>query len=315
MIVVLTGATGFLGSRVRRDLLAAGLRVRAVVREPSRLTGRGHPRLETYRGDLTVPGALAKALVGAEVLVHCAGASGPAGTSPVEATEAAMLDVVTAAAGAVKRIVVVNSALMLGPTDGYGAATERTRTSSADYVLAEQRRKAALRAATRAARGRGASIEIVYPAPLVGPEGPAPRGFVAAALEGARIGTPPFLPRRDDRRISLAHVDDVAAALVAIVRRGAPDAEYVLAGEAAPFSVLLHEAAAKARRASDCVVRTACSLDSFRRAFCGEVARPAREIAEFLLHEWVFDGSGAERRLDVRFRPFVDAFAPSASGG
>ncbi len=319
MIVVLTGATGFLGARIRRDVLAAGHRVRAVVRDPSRLTGRGHPRLETYRGDLASPSALAKALPGADVLVHAVGASGPAGRcATLEASEETYLRHALAAASAagVKRVLVVNSALVFGPTDDIGAATERTRAFRADYVAAEQFRKAALRSIARSARGQGLSVEIVYPAPLVGPDGPPPQGFVRALTDACRTGDLRFLPRNLARRFSVAHVDDVAAAMVAILERGETDGEYLLAGEPATFATLLHGATAgkTSSRSADWLVRAAAACDSFWRAFAGGPARPMQELVGLLMHEWVFDASRVEALLGRKFRAFVDAFAATAGG-
>lgn len=319
MIVVLTGATGFLGARIRRDVLAAGHRVRAVVRDPARLTGRGHPRLETYRGDLASPSALLKALPGADALVHAVGVSGPAGCAPeFEASEETYLRnaLAAAAAAGLKRVLVVNSALVFGPTDHFGLATERTRPFRADYVAEEQFRKLALRAVAQAARGKGMSVEIVYPSPLVGPDGPAPHGFVRALTEACRTGALRVLPRNLDRRFSVAHVDDVAAAMVAILERGEKDGEYLLAGESATFATLLYDAIARGSvsRASDWIVRSAVAVDSFLRAFAGGPAHPMQELVGLLMHDWMFDASRAEQALDVKFRAFVDAFAPTAGG-
>ncbi|MGH7641847.1 MAG: NAD-dependent epimerase/dehydratase family protein [Candidatus Dormibacteria bacterium] len=68
--VLLTGASGFIGAAVMRQLLSAGYEVRAVVRRP----GEFHPPpgVETCPGDLTDPGSLMAAARGCGAAIHCA---------------------------------------------------------------------------------------------------------------------------------------------------------------------------------------------------------------------------------------------------
>jgi 2-alkyl-3-oxoalkanoate reductase len=70
--VLVTGATGLLGSHVADRLGASGNQVRALVRPGSRtdfLDGLG---VEIVRGDLTDPAACARAVDGVELIFHCA---------------------------------------------------------------------------------------------------------------------------------------------------------------------------------------------------------------------------------------------------
>jgi len=70
--VLLTGATGFVGSRLAPALEQAGHRVRAMTRHPDHYTGPG----EAVYGDVNEPDSLQDALAGADValyLVHSLG--------------------------------------------------------------------------------------------------------------------------------------------------------------------------------------------------------------------------------------------------
>ncbi|KUO07431.1 SDR family oxidoreductase [Streptomyces sp. DSM 15324] len=76
-LCLVTGATGYIGGRLVPELLAAGLRVRCLVRSPGRL--RDHPwagRVEVVRGDVTDAESVAAAMRGVGVayyLVHALG--------------------------------------------------------------------------------------------------------------------------------------------------------------------------------------------------------------------------------------------------
>ncbi len=73
-LVLVTGATGYVGGRLVPRLLEAGRRVRVLVRDPARLAGRSWlPQVEVAQGDVLKAETLGPALVGigtAYYLVH-----------------------------------------------------------------------------------------------------------------------------------------------------------------------------------------------------------------------------------------------------
>ncbi|MEP5764793.1 MAG: SDR family NAD(P)-dependent oxidoreductase [Halieaceae bacterium] len=72
--VAVTGATGFIGTRLCEQLLDNGFAVRALVRNP-RLAGKlSQLGVELVAGDLHEPSALQALVDGATSVVHCAGA-------------------------------------------------------------------------------------------------------------------------------------------------------------------------------------------------------------------------------------------------
>ena len=79
-LVLLTGASGFLGAHTVQHLLGAGHRVRAFVRTPSRLDDALRPlglssedeRIEVAQGDMTDQTAVRAAVAGCDSVVHAA---------------------------------------------------------------------------------------------------------------------------------------------------------------------------------------------------------------------------------------------------
>lgn len=103
MRVLVTGAGGYLGRAVVRQLIGAGHRVSVLVHR----TSVTDPDVELFHGDVLDPDAVLHAVRGSEAVVHLAGQSGPP-TRPARhyrlnvGGAATVLDALTAAAAAVE---------------------------------------------------------------------------------------------------------------------------------------------------------------------------------------------------------------------
>src|SRR5215472_9706071 len=70
--VLITGATGFVGSALVRAFLGAGYRVRALIRSASPLQNLAGLDVERIEGDLCDPAAVARAVTGVSWVAHAA---------------------------------------------------------------------------------------------------------------------------------------------------------------------------------------------------------------------------------------------------
>jgi len=73
MLVFLTGATGFVGGYVLKQLLAAGHSVRALVRDPAPAKLPAGNRTELVRGDIVEASGLNEGMQGCEAVIHLVG--------------------------------------------------------------------------------------------------------------------------------------------------------------------------------------------------------------------------------------------------
>lgn len=75
--VLVTGTTGFVGSRVALRLASLGFRVRAIVRRTGAAPDLPGAGVEEIEGDFVDCDVARRAAVGADLVVHCAATSGP----------------------------------------------------------------------------------------------------------------------------------------------------------------------------------------------------------------------------------------------
>lgn len=232
MRALVTGATGFLGSNLVRELCADGVAVRALVRPGSDrraiadLIALG--AVEVATGDLREPASLPPALRGIEVLYHVAAdyrlwAPDPRELyrSNVEGTQA-LLE--AAATAGVSRIVYCGSVGTLGlPSDG-SPGTETTPVRLEDMVGDYKRSKFLAQRVVEAAAARGLPVVTVHPSAPVGPWDwkPTPTGrMIVDYLRGRMFAYV-------ETGLNLVHVRDVARGHILAALRGRVGERYIL---------------------------------------------------------------------------------------
>ncbi|RYE90448.1 MAG: NAD(P)-dependent oxidoreductase [Myxococcales bacterium] len=120
MKILVTGATGKVGSRLTRRLAQRGDQVRALVRDPERASDLSAAGVELVKGDLLDAASLAAAVRGVEAVVHCAAFFRGATAEQAHAVNDLGTQHLAHAAreAGVKRFVFTSTGLVYGPTDG-----------------------------------------------------------------------------------------------------------------------------------------------------------------------------------------------------
>lgn len=230
MTILVTGATGFVGSAIVRKLRARGEKVRVLVRGGSDRANLAGQEVDYATGDLLDPHSLAQAARGAAAVYHVA-----ADYRLWSSDDRAIYDVnvngtenvlrAAAEAGA-ERIVYTSSVCTLGLTRNGVPANEETPVSISAMVGAYKTSKFLAENVARDWATRGAPVIIVNPSTPIGPGDvkPTPTGRM---IRDAMLGR---MPAFVDTGLNFVHVDDVAEGHILAHDRGRVGERYVLGG-------------------------------------------------------------------------------------
>lgn len=244
MTILITGATGFVGSAVARRLLAEGERLRVLVRPAADRRNLNGLPLEIAEGDLLDPASLAAAVKGCRALFHVA-ADYRLWVPDPERMRAANVDATAALmraalAEGLERVVYTSSVAVLGLVPG-GVADETTPSALDDMIGPYKRTKFEAEALVRRmVREDGLPAVIVNPAAPVGPRDLKPTPTGRMVLDAAAGRMPAYV----DTGLNVVHVDDVADGHVRAFRGGEIGERYVLGGENLTLQAILGTVAA-----------------------------------------------------------------------
>ncbi len=320
MKVLVTGATGFIGSNVVRELLASGYQVRALVRPGSNTVNLDGLDVELARGDITEPSTLGPALQGCQALFHVAAAYTLWHRTPsaiyranVQGTE----NILSAASAArLERVVYTSSVAAIGHPAGGGPGTEATPARLGHMVGHYKRSKyLAEQVALKFAR-QGLPVVIVNPSTPLGPGDikPTPTGRIVLDFLNGRM--PAYL----NTGLNVVHVRDVARGHVSALNKGKEGERYILGHQNVTLSDLFQRLASITGLRAPGVrlpVGLALALAGLDYAIEGWLLRREPRIplegVRMARQPMYFDSSKAVRELDLPQTPIEEALADAAS--
>ncbi len=312
MRVLVTGATGFVGSYAVRRLLADGASVRVLRRASSALDLLGDAPVEHTIGDVTDPDAVRAAVEGCTHVVHAAAsvAFGPAAGAAMRAVNVGGTAVVADAAreAGVRRLVHVSSIAALG-RGAAGVLDEATPwtdgRANSRYAISK---RDAEREVWRAA-AEGLDAVAVLPAVVfgVGRPGEGTERIVARVAAGRMRLAPPGAT-------AVVDVRDVADGIAAALTRAASGDRFVLAGETLAWTDILATLARAlgvpppARTVSPALL-TAAGVAADALARLGVPMDLTAETARTSAARFAYASHRAVETLGLTFRPFAETAA------
>jgi dihydroflavonol-4-reductase len=310
--IVVTGASGFVGSALVEALLAGPGNIRAVTRPASKRPLAARERLNVALADMRDRAAMAAALRGARFLFHVAADYRLWARNPNEIIEANVegtrIVMQAAAKAGIERIVYTSSVATLAPAAG-APVDESVGLAESQAVGAYKRSKIVAERLVESMVARGLPAVIVNPSTPLGPRDGRPTPTGRILIEAALGGMPAYV----DAGLNLVHVDDVAAGHVAAFKFGRIGERYILGGDNVMLGQMLADIAGLVHRAPPRVKLPRAPL--YPLAVLNETVARVTGREPFLTldglrmakHRMFFSTAKAERELGYRHRPYQEA--------
>ena len=308
--VLLTGASGFVGSAVARRLREAGFPVRALVRTTSPVAHLADLGLEFVTGDLRQPESVRRAMSGVRHLFHVAADYRLWARDPDELTQTNVagtrLLMQEAIREGVERVVYTSSvATLAARTDGV-SADETMPLTEEKAIGVYKRSKVAAERAVEALIAEGLPAVIVNPSTPLGPRDvkPTPTGRIIVEAASGRM--PAFV----DTGLNMVHVDDVAEGHVLAFQRGRIGERYVLGGQNATLAEILATVAGAVGRRPPRIRIPRQALMPFAHMteavarVTGREPMLTRDGLRMSKNKMFFSSAKAEAELGYRARPY-----------
>jgi dihydroflavonol-4-reductase len=303
--VLVTGATGFIGSHLVRALLARGDDVRVAVRASSKLGPLEGLDVARVNADITDARAMRRAARGMERAFHVAGTTNlRKDAADVLRTNAegtrTVLDACLAAD--VGRVVHVSSVAAIGPARPGGALDERhVHGGPLGIPYADAKHAAEVEALRVAARGL--DVVVACPAHVLG------RGDERrSSTEVVRRFLLRRIPAYVDGAICIVDVEDVAAGLILCEEKGVSGERYILGTRNYTWQRLFGELARFSGVEGPAVrlpVRVALALSEAAVRAPGPTPITPSEVRA-AAHWWTYRSAKARRELGWTTRPHED---------
>jgi len=311
--ILITGASGFVGSAVAHKLLEAGFSVRALVRGASPRAHLAGLDLEFFQGDLRDRSSVAKATTGMRYVFHVAADyrlwardRSEIFASNVEGTRNLMEGAMRAG---VERVIYTSSVATLALRPGGADSDESMPLRESQGIGAYKRSKiAAERLVETMVTERGLPAIIVNPSTPIGPRDVRPTPTGRIIVEAARGRIPAFI----NTGLNLVHVDDVASGHLAALKRGKIGERYILGGQNVLFSQMLGDIAglvgrraARVRLPWRALMPVAFVAEAVAN-ITGREPFATLDGVRMAKYRMFFASTKAERELGYRSRPYVE---------
>jgi len=228
--VLVTGASGFVGSAVARALVARGDDVRVLLREGSSRKNIDGLDCRVMIGDMRDVKAMTKAMEGVRHVFHVAADYRLWARDPSEIVrnnlDGARAVMEAARTTGVERIVYTSSVAALKQVAGR-AVDETSRHDEVTVIGVYKKSKLVAERLVERLAGEGLPVVIVSPSTPIGPRDikPTPTGRIIVEAANGRM--PAFV----DTGLNLVHVDDVAQGHLLALDKGRIGENYILGGE------------------------------------------------------------------------------------
>jgi dihydroflavonol-4-reductase len=320
MKTLITGASGFVGSAVLRQLLAAGHEIRALIRAGSDRRNLDKLDVELFQGDLADTNSLREAVTGCHKLYHVAADYRlwiPDPNTMYQTNVDGTVNLLRLAADAgTEKIIYTSSVAALGLTDDGTPADETTPVVPGAKIGHYKKSKyLAEQAVLRLVSEEKLPVIIVNPSTPIGPRDikPTPTGRIILDTLNGRM------PAYVDTGLNIAHVDDVAMGHLLACEHGKYGERYILGGEDMSLRSILEVTCEYAGlkppwiRLPHNVILPIAWIAERWAGISGKEPIATVDAVRMAKQNMYFSCSKAETRLHYRHRPAREAIADAVT--
>jgi len=308
-MILLTGATGYLGSAIARELIARRQPFRVLVRDAARLGfDPAQSQCEVAVGDLLNDDALGAALQGADAVIHVAALvkMWVRDRNDFQRVNVQGLQNLLHAASraGVRRVVYTSSFMALGPSADV-SADESLRNAGPFANEYEESKSQALEW-LRCEGLRQFPVIAVLPGVVYGPGPKTDGNLMGEMIDGYLAGKFPGLLGSGNQRWSFAFNRDVVKAHLAALDKGRSGEAYLLAGDNRSLNDFFRVVAdvthvrRKIRHIPFAAAKLVGAVELMQARLSNRPPQLTPGVVEIFEHDWVYSSAKSIRELDYR---------------
>ncbi|UCG28760.1 MAG: NAD-dependent epimerase/dehydratase family protein [Bacteroidales bacterium] len=232
MNIFITGATGFIGSKLTQKLALNGHNIRVLIRNPQKAKVLEHSNIRIYIGDISDQGMLKDAMSDCDWVFHLAAYTKVWARDRdiyykynVKGTENVLN---CAKESGIKRVIIISTAGVLGPSDG-GSISEST-VRQMDFFTEYERTKSLADEKAMSFAGQQPEIIILYPTRVFGPGLLSESNSVTKLIDAYARGKWRIIPGNGKKLGNYVYIDNLVDGIIKAAELGKPGSRYILGG-------------------------------------------------------------------------------------
>lgn len=246
MKIFISGATGFIGSRLALKLADEGHEIHALYRDESKASVIQHPNIRLFKGDILTYDSLEDAVKGCSQIYHTAAYANVWHKDIMQIYRLNIegtMNVIRAGINSdVERFVCTSTAGVLGVSDKVGCCDERTPRPK-KYFIDYECSKSIMEESLKTLVATGVEIITVNPSRVYGPGVLSDSNGVTRIMQRYIAGKWRVIPGDGSSIGNYVFVNDVVTGHIKAMEKGRPGESYLLGGTNLSYDEFFHELA------------------------------------------------------------------------
>lgn len=319
MKVFVSGATGFIGSALCRNLAEKGAQVHALVRSESKAAELRHPNITLFQGDVADHKSLLRAMEGCQRAFHLAALTAVWTREKdlhhainVGGTEQFLS---AAQESGVKRVVITSTAGVMGPSPTPGALVDEDNSPGTYWATEYEITKRESERLAFSWQERGLEVVVVNPSRVYGPGPLTESNSLTRVVKMFIEGKWRFLPGDGRRMGNYVFIADVVEGHLLAMERGRSGERYILGGENISyhdfFETLQRVSGVRRRmmRLPMPLMLGMANLELFLARSIGKKPLIIPALVRKYTHDWNVSSEKARRELGYTITPLEEGLA------